>query len=293
MALSLVDLKVFRSVAAAGSFGRAATRLYLSQPAVSERIARLERDLGKELFQRSTRGVTLTPAGERLLPFAERRLALVDDAVAAVRTERDRARVRVAMHATFAPSAMPSILDALSSQDVEVSATDAHSEDVVRSLDEGLIDIGLVVPCPHPSTITVEPFLRDPVSCVVAPTHELAGQTGLRVRDLAGYPIAFNPWGDGADAFLTLLHEAAIPSPRLHPVSPAETVAALARRGTHVGVLTRSTTVHDLATGTMVTLSVEDLPRWEITLGLAYRNEDADSEPVRTLRDALLTHSDP
>jgi DNA-binding transcriptional LysR family regulator len=288
MTLSLEDLKVFQSVAAAGSFGRGAVQLHLSQPTVSERMARLERHLGKQLFLRSVRGVRLTPAGEHLLPYAQRCLALADEALATVRGEDSRPRVRVAMHATFAPSMMPLVLDALALQNIEVSSTDAHSEDVVRLLNDDTVDIGLVVPCPHPRTITVEPFLADPVICVAHPEHNLVGRDRLRVHDLAASADAYTAWDDGADRFLELLRAAPIPPSRLHPVSPAETVANLARRGSHVGMLTRSTIAHDLATGTLAELPVVDLPRWEITLALAYRTEDADTGLIQALRTALL-----
>lgn len=280
---------MFQSVADAGSFGRGAARLHLSQPTVSERMARLERDLGKPLFVRSGRGVRLTPVGERLLPYAARCLALADEALAVVRAEDNRPRVRVAMHATFAPSTMPRVLDALASQNIEVSCIDAHSEDVVRLLDDGAVDIGFVVPCPRPRTVTVEPLLTDPVICVAHPGHQLAGRDRLRIHDLATCAVACTAWGDGASRFLELLRVAPIPSSRLHAVSPAETVANLARRGSHVGMLTRSTVAHDLANGSLVELPVVDLPHWEITLGLAYRTEDAHTGPIRALRGALLS----
>jgi DNA-binding transcriptional LysR family regulator len=289
VALSLEDLRVFRSVAAAGSFGRGAARLRLSQPAVSERMARLERDLGRPLFLRGGRGVRLTAAGERLLPYAERCLALAGEAVAVVRAERDRPRVRVALHATFAPSVVPRVLDALAPLDVDVTCTDAHSEEVVRGLDDDTVDVGFVVPGPYPHTLTVEPFLTDPVVCVTRPGHPLAAGGGpLRIRDLAAYPVACTTWGDGAARFLDLLRAAPVPSARLYPVSPAETVASLARRGSHLGLLTRSTVGPDLIAGALVELPVADLPRWELTLALAHRSKDAATAPVRALRAALL-----
>ncbi|GAA0927344.1 LysR family transcriptional regulator [Nonomuraea longicatena] len=287
MNLSLDDLKVFQTVAAAGSFGRGGALLHLSQPTVSERMSRLERDLGQRLFLRSGRGVRLTTAGERLLPYADRLLTLADEAVTAARAEDERPRLRVAMHATFAPSTIPRVLDALAPLDVEVTCTDAHSEDVVRFLHDGSADAGFVVPCPHPSTVTVEPFLATPVVCVVSPGHELARAQRPGIRDLAAFAVACNTWGDGAARFLSLLRAAAIPSSRLHLVSPAETVANLARRGTHVGLLTRSTVAADLATGILVEVPLADLPRWEIIVGLAYRTEDADTEPIRALRTAF------
>jgi DNA-binding transcriptional LysR family regulator len=287
MGLSLEDLRVFRAVAVAGSFGRGAMQLHLSQPTVSDRMARLERDLGQQLFRRSGRGVRLTAAGERLLPYAGRCLALVDEAVTAVRAEQNRPRVRVAMHATFAPGVMPLVLDALYSLNVDVSCTDAHTEEVLRLLDDGAVDVGFVVPCPHPRTITVEPFRTDPVICAVHPGHRLAGRGRLRVADLATGAVACTAWGDGAASFLELLRASSLPSARVHAVSPAETVAGLVRRGSHAGLLTRSTIAHDLAAGTLVELPVADLPRWELTLAFAHRTVDADTAAVRALHAAI------
>jgi DNA-binding transcriptional LysR family regulator len=259
------------------------------EPAGRQRThGRLERDLGRQLFVRGGRGARLTAAGERLLPYADRCLALAEEALAMLLAEDNRPRVRVAMHATFAPSATPLVLDTLAPLNTEVSCTDAHSEQVVRLLADGAADFGLVVPCPHPSTIRVEPFLTDPVICVTHPRHDLSGRGRLLVRDLAAYTVTCTPWAEGADSFLNLLHAAPIPSSRLHLVSPAETVATLARRGSHVGLVTRSTVAHDLATGTLVELPVIDLPRWEITLALAYRTEDAETAHIRALRTAFL-----
>lgn len=286
MGLSLDDLRALDSVAAAGSFARGAARLHVSQPTISERMARLERDLGVQLFHRDSRGARLTPAGHRLWPYAKRCLALVDEAQAAIHEETHRSRTRIAVHASFAPSSVPLMLEALAPLNVDASCIDAHSDEIMRLLDEGSIDVGLVVPCAHPGAIRVEPFRTDPVVCVATPTHPLAATERLHVRDLAAHAVAYIPWGDAAARFRELLGPAT--SPRIHPVSPADTVASLAGQGSHVGVLTRSTVANDLALGNLVELPVLDLPRWHITLALAYRREDAQSRPIQALRASLL-----
>ncbi len=74
------DLRVFAAVASAGGMKRAAERLHTVQSNVTARIRKLEDGLGAQLFSRSSRGVALTPAGARLLPFAERMGRLLDDA---------------------------------------------------------------------------------------------------------------------------------------------------------------------------------------------------------------------
>jgi DNA-binding transcriptional LysR family regulator len=76
-------LRAFAAVADDLHFTRAATRLYVAQQALSRDIRRLERELGADLFVRTTRQVTLTPAGERLLPYALRVLAAQDELLAA------------------------------------------------------------------------------------------------------------------------------------------------------------------------------------------------------------------
>jgi DNA-binding transcriptional LysR family regulator len=194
----------------------------------------------------------------------------------------------VALHASFAPGIVPLVLDALEPHDADVSCTDAHTEEVIQLLDDGAVDLGFVVPSPYPRTLTVEPFLTDPVICVAHPGHRLAGGRPVRVADLAQDAVACTAWGDGAAGFLAMLRASSVPSARLHAVSPAETVARLARRGSHVGLLTRSTVTADLANGVLAELPVVDLPRWDISLALAYRTADAGTAVVRAVRATVL-----
>ncbi|MFB9629593.1 LysR family transcriptional regulator [Nonomuraea helvata] len=82
--LEIADLRSFATVVRAGSITRAAHALQLSQPAVSQRIHRLERAAGDRLLIRDARGTRITPAGEKLLAYAERMLALHDEARASI-----------------------------------------------------------------------------------------------------------------------------------------------------------------------------------------------------------------
>src|SRR5262245_3125265 len=102
MGLDLRDLEFFLAVARTGSFGRAATALLVTQPAVSDRVRHLERVVGTEVFERTARGAVLTAAGEQLLPYAERCTALADEGLEAVQERAHHARFVVAVHSTFA-----------------------------------------------------------------------------------------------------------------------------------------------------------------------------------------------
>ena len=86
--LDLLKLRTFQVVAATRNFTRAAAELGYSQSSVTTHIQALERELGAELFDRSSRAVILTEAGRRTLEYADRLLALADEAKAAVHGRR-------------------------------------------------------------------------------------------------------------------------------------------------------------------------------------------------------------
>jgi DNA-binding transcriptional LysR family regulator len=285
--LSTYDLHVFTTVAEEGSFSRSATRLHLAQPSISDKVARLERQLGTALFVRNNRGVQLTGAGRRLLPYAQRCLSLCDDAVRAVRANDAELAYRVLMHSSFAPTVMPFLIDVLADHPLELSNNDAHSEHVVEAVADGAADIGFTIAVPHPHNVRLEPFYADPVVCVAHSDHELADATELAVDDLVGHVLAVNVWGDGADRFVEMLRSAPIAATSLRPVSPAETAAALARHRGHVAVCTRSTVSLDLAEGRLVELPVRDLPVWVVRVFLVVPDEDPCSEPTEAVRKAV------
>ncbi|MBM7368552.1 LysR family transcriptional regulator [Gordonia hydrophobica] len=101
------QLEYLSAVAETGRFSKAAERCFVSQSAISHQIAALERELEVVLFDRSTRRVELTQAGEILLPRARELLRLRDDAVAAVRPQPDR--VRIAANMSFANAALTAV----------------------------------------------------------------------------------------------------------------------------------------------------------------------------------------
>ena len=83
--MSLTQIQSFVAVAEEGHVGRAAKRLFLTQPPISRHILALEDELGRPLFERTSRGMRLLPAGEALLPHARQILGAVESAVHAVR----------------------------------------------------------------------------------------------------------------------------------------------------------------------------------------------------------------
>src|SRR4051812_24470650 len=103
--MELRHLRYFVAVAEELHFSRAAERLYVAQPAVSEQVRKLEEELGARLLNRTKRTVSLTEAGEALLPEARRVLQQVEAARLAIHKVRDRATTRLRIG--YAPSSLP------------------------------------------------------------------------------------------------------------------------------------------------------------------------------------------
>jgi DNA-binding transcriptional LysR family regulator len=271
MPIEAQDMVVFVTVVRDGSFGRAAASLMISQPAVSERVVRLERLVGATLFTRGNRGATLTPAGERLLPYAQRTIDLLDEAGNAVRSRDEPPRLRVGVHSTFAHRAVPIVVEAVDQLPRSLKFRDAHSEEIIAMLLDGVIDVGFVLPGTPPRGLRFVPLPPDPVVCVSSPDHVLAGRASVPLAALADTYVALNAWGDQAAAFLAELERCDVGEWRWRECSDANTALRLARHHSHVAMVTESSAADDLAAGTLRRLALRPAPKWTVPLALAYR----------------------
>ena len=287
MSLDLRDLEVFLAVARRGSFSRAANELLVSQPAVSERIRNLERALGARVFDRTTRGATLTPAGDQLLPYAQRCAALADEAVEVVQQRELHPRLVVAVHSTFAPRVVPMVLGALADMPRRVEVRDAHSHEVEALVIDGVADIGFAIPAGARRGLRRVVLPPDPVVCVVAPHHPLERAKRPSVDALTTAVLAVNAWGDAADAFLAKLTAAGVEEWRVRLCGDAATAVALARAHDHVAFVTRSTVAAELRAEQLRAINVAGMPRWNVRLDLVHRTADRADEAIRAILHGL------
>lgn len=187
------DLSAFVEVAEGGSFSRAAERLFLSQPAISKRIAALEAQLGKALFDRVGRQISLTDAGRALLPHARRVLQEIEDGRRSLShlsaTVSGRLSIGTSHHIGL--HRLPPVLRAYTQQypDVDLDIHFMDSEDACEAVLAGKLELGIVTlpsqPLPQLRQKLVWP---DPLVFVCAPTHPLANKRALKLTDLAAHP---------------------------------------------------------------------------------------------------------
>jgi DNA-binding transcriptional LysR family regulator len=194
MSLDFRNLRYFVAVAEELHFSRAAERLYIAQPALSEQISRLERDLGVQLLRRTTRKVELTQAGEEFLVRARRILAEADEAVAdASRAARGEVgRLRVSTIATSGVSQVPEILKAFRAEhpSIELDLVATPWEDHSAGLRGGEADVAFVWVPFQSDGLELEPILSEPRLAALAADHPLAGRKRIRIAEIADEPWA-------------------------------------------------------------------------------------------------------
>jgi|SRR5579875_190758 len=184
----LEELELFCATAELGGIGRAALRLHISQPAASKRLAGLERLVGTPLFERSPRGVVLTPAGERL--YAQARLVLAQlERVAELIGELagSRQALRLAISHTAAEFLLPKALVTLHQRDGSpVEVLSANSHHVKRLVREGQVDLG-VAGCleeERPADLEMVKLLEDRVVFAVPLSHPWARMRRIGLAEL-------------------------------------------------------------------------------------------------------------
>lgn len=191
--LDLRLLETFREVAARGSFSAAAEALAFTQPAVSQHIARLEKQIGTKLFDRDARGVTPTRAGRSLLRHAEMLLEAARVAEAEVRAEAGLhvPEVRIGSFASGASGLVPMALRELRSAhpDIRPYLSIIEDEPAIDALMTGHTDVTLIIsselnPVPSRSGMATELLLEDPMLVALPGSHPMARQAAINLSDL-------------------------------------------------------------------------------------------------------------
>ncbi|WP_038048745.1 LysR family transcriptional regulator [Thermus caliditerrae] len=188
--MDLRRLRLFLLLAEEGNFHRAAERAYLSQPALSQQIQALERELGVRLLER--RPFRLTPAGEVLREEGRRLLREAEVLKERVR-QAGRGELRFGVPENLLPDLMP-LLDHLRrglGQPVEV--LEMHTPEQVKALKEGRLDYGLAGLKVEDPAIAEEPLLKVPIVAVLPEGHPLASRERVPLKALRDEPFLLVP----------------------------------------------------------------------------------------------------
>ena len=287
------QLQYFVAVAETRHFTRAADLVHVAQPSLSQQIKALERELGADLFLRARGNITLTDAGEALLPLARRILADADTARHEVLelVQLRSGRIRLGATPSLCTGLLPDVLRAFHDRypGIRLLIEEGGSHDLVRELARGALDLALVVlplPTPSPALTTVE-LLREDLVVVSSPEAPAPGRgRTVRIADLEGERLVM--FRHGYD-----LRELTVAACRAEGFEPdfaveggeMDAVLGLVRAGLGVAVVPRM-----VATKSGRGLRVTPLARPGLhrTIALAHRSDVAPPRAARELQRMLL-----
>lgn len=186
-------IRAFLTVARLRNFTRAATELHVSQSALTVQIKQLEDALGVVLFDRSRRGVSLTPAGNDVLLPLER---ILIDTEAIISHTRDLAGLRrgmisIAALPSVAAGLLPAALQEFTKQHpgIVVQVMDLVSEKVIEAVKRDQVDFAIGIRVRPDRELKATPLLTDRLAAFVPASHLLVRQNSVTLRELLKYPL--------------------------------------------------------------------------------------------------------
>jgi DNA-binding transcriptional LysR family regulator len=264
------ELATFVAIATGGGFTGASRKLHRSQPAISRRIAQLQRSLDAPLFERIGRGVRLTDAGRALLPHAEAALAAVRDGRQAVRDLLERAQgpvtLRVAIVGSLADSHLVDALRAFQAdfRDTSLELRTANSREVSALVRRGDADLGVrYFPDPDPRLESI-PLGAERLCVVVPAAHRIRAR---RVGDLRAFQgeswLVFPPDPRQPESGSHLLEgrllAAGVARPKLTPIDSLTAQKRLVEAGLGVALLPSASVREELRRGSLRAVEVANL----------------------------------
>ncbi|MBY8339622.1 LysR family transcriptional regulator [Streptomyces spinosirectus] len=203
--LPLQQLHAFVVLAEELHFGRAAARLGIAQPPLSQQIRRLEDKVGHALFNRDPGSVTLTPAGLELLPVARRVLGDLAHGLAAARAVGSgrAGTLRIGFAASLALTVLPGLLHTYRQRfpQVTLDIREMTTAPQIVALRDNTIDIGLLREPAAEADLSFRTVLDEPFVAVLPAAHPLAAQRTVQLRKLANEPFVLLPRAVGPQLY--------------------------------------------------------------------------------------------
>ena len=289
--MTLVELRYLVAVARERNFGRAAQQCFVSQPALSVAIQKLEEELGVQLLERGRAEVTVTPAGARIVEQAQRVL----EEAARIREIAQAGRnqlvgpLRLGVIFTIAPYLLPDLIPALQelAPAMPLEIEENLTANLELSLRSGRIDAAiLALPFDVPGVV-VEPLYEEPFQVVVPSRHRWAGRRSIRPRELVDEHLILLSVGHCfRDQVLETCPELHRADAEIAKTSSLETVRNMVASGLGVSVLPRDALTPRYHSRLVVAVPFAR-PQPCRQVALAYRRSFPRSAAIMALREAV------
>ncbi len=291
MVLDLPKIRIFAAVARYGSFTRAAEELDLRQPTVSQQIQVLERGLRAPLFERLGRRVTLTAAGEALLPYAERLLALATEAESATREAAGLSArtLRLGAGNTLATYILPDLLARLRWErpDVIVQIQVGNTEQLIAAVVDNRAELALVgSPLGHPM-LAIHAFMRDDLMLIVPPDDRWSERRAITIGELSGRTLLMREDGSALQASVAeLLREHGLVPERIITLGNLEAIKRSVETGLGVSIVPELAVRREVRGGMLRALPLADVQLRKI-FNYVYLRDRTPSPAARVFIELL------
>ncbi|HXV58554.1 MAG TPA: LysR family transcriptional regulator [Gaiellaceae bacterium] len=258
----LPQVEAFVEVARLRSVSRAADALYMTQPALTARLQRLERDLDAKLFVRTSRGMKLTEAGEAYLPHAVKALESLADGRRIVNAFERGGAGRLTLGAAPGVSTyvLPAILKRFSvgHPRVSVSVRTGHSEEVLELVLHEQADLGLVRELRHPD-IASTPLYEDRVILVVEPGHRFASRASIRLDEMTHEQLVlFDRTSSYRELTNAVFRGAGVRPEGIMELDNIDAAKKMVQQGFGVALIPYTAVADELAAGLLRRVEIED-----------------------------------
>jgi DNA-binding transcriptional LysR family regulator len=265
--MDLRQLEIFAKVAEMGSFSRAAEALHLTQPTVSEHIRALEDELGVRLLDRLGRGTATTRAGQLLLSYATRILALSREARQALEGYQGRMRGELVVGGSTIPGEylLPAVIGRFREKFPEVSTrlVIGGSQAVVDWVADGRVELGVVGARLPQRGLEFHDLSPDEEVVVVPAGHPWQGRAQVTLEDLAREPLIIRERGSGTRAaFESALERAGVDLASLRvagELGSNQAIKQAVKAGMGITVMSRIAVEDESRQGVLAFLRVRDL----------------------------------
>jgi DNA-binding transcriptional LysR family regulator len=270
------QLLTFLEVAKLGNFSRAGEKVYRSQSAVSAQIRQLEQEYGERLFDRSGKTVRLSPAGEVLLEYAQRMVAMRNESLRAVADQGETPRGTLSIGANEATClyVLPEVFSDYVQQypQVQISVYRNFSRKILQAVEDGAIDLGIAtLPVKSPS-LKVHAIFRDQLMLFVPSRHPLATHEAVSVEEIADYSLIFPKTGYTRQQLDKLFRPY---NSRLRVAMEIPSVGLIKSfvvSGVGISLLSSSFAQDEVRSGKGKLLPIKNVELWR-ELGLVYRTD--------------------
>ena len=261
--MRLAQIEGFVEVARSQKLGQAAGELFITQPALTARIQRLEQELGVPLFVRTPTGMRLTDPGRTFLPWAVRALDAVEEGRRHVHELARGGAGELAIGAAPAVGTyvLPALLKSFSDDlpNVSLVVRTGHSEEILDMVLRGEVEVGLVRALLHPQIQSV-PFYEETLVLVTDPSHPFAARKGISIAEIAEMQlILFDRTSSYHGLTSSFFREAGVTPRGVMELDNIDAAKKMVQQGLGVALLPQTAVAGELADGSLVAVRLADV----------------------------------